>query len=169
MTLLAAQRRIGQNDLERLVGNLCSIHNAVPVVVAHLYHIQRALVKGLVYQAYIFSDSYWKIVGWHALVVQTEARTMHRDDVVCRDPTHLGFYDALGLGDGVVRLDPLRYGHSLLWHNPWPPDILNNLVSMTNPEGQLANSDFEISALNLQKPTIIASVPSFHMAAPRSG
>ena len=40
----ATQHRIARKDLERLVGKLCSMHLAVPGAVAHLYHIQRALI-----------------------------------------------------------------------------------------------------------------------------
>ena len=45
LAIPAIQRGIGQKELERLVGNLCSMHLAVPGVLAHLYHIQRTLVQ----------------------------------------------------------------------------------------------------------------------------
>ena len=37
---------IGRKELERLVGNLCSIHLAFPGASAHLYHIQRNFLQG---------------------------------------------------------------------------------------------------------------------------
>ena len=40
-----SQRRMCRNDLDRLSGNLFSVHLAVPGAVAHLYHIQRALAQ----------------------------------------------------------------------------------------------------------------------------
>ena len=40
------QNRIGGKDLERLVGNLHSIHLTVPGAVVHLYHIQQYLAQG---------------------------------------------------------------------------------------------------------------------------
>ena len=36
-----------QKELEQLMGKLRSIHIAVPVAVAHLYHIQSALFLGV--------------------------------------------------------------------------------------------------------------------------
>ena len=50
------QRRMGRKDLERLVGKLHSMHLAVPGVVAHLSHIQRALNQGGVDQAWLSPD-----------------------------------------------------------------------------------------------------------------
>ena len=44
--ILATQRHMGQNYIERLVSKLRSMHVAVPGAVAHLYHIERALARG---------------------------------------------------------------------------------------------------------------------------
>ena len=44
--ILATQRHMGQNYLERLVSKLRSMHVAVPGAVAHMYHIERALAQG---------------------------------------------------------------------------------------------------------------------------
>ena len=40
------QHRMSQKDLERLVGKLRSTHLTVPGAVAHLFHVQRALIRG---------------------------------------------------------------------------------------------------------------------------
>ena len=45
------QCRMGQKDLERLVGKLFSMNLAVPGAVDHLFHIQRALNQGGMDQA----------------------------------------------------------------------------------------------------------------------
>ena len=46
LSITAMQGRIGRKELERLVGKLRSMHLAVTVEVAHLYHIQRTLTHG---------------------------------------------------------------------------------------------------------------------------
>ena len=46
LAILATQLRMVQKELERLVGKLRSMHLAVTVEVAHLYHIQRTLTHG---------------------------------------------------------------------------------------------------------------------------
>ena len=66
-------------------------------------------------------------------------------------------------------LDPARTGQHLVWQLTWPPDIVANLVSLTNPQGTITNSDLEISALVLQEGTLLKTVPKASMAAPRSG
>ena len=53
----ATQHRMGRKDLERLVGKLCSMHLAVPVAVAHLFHIQCALNQGGVDRAWLSTAS----------------------------------------------------------------------------------------------------------------
>ena len=56
-----------------------------------------------------------------------------------------------------------------MWRRPWPPYIINNLILAINPEGQLTNSNLEITALILHKATLPTAVPEERMAAPRSG
>ena len=66
-------------------------------------------------------------------------------------------------------IDPARTGQHLVWRLPWPPDIVNNLISSTNPQGKITNSDLELAALVLQEATLLEAVPKARMAAPRSG
>ena len=49
----ATQRRMGQEDLEFLVGKLCSMHLAVPGAVVHFFHIQSVLNQRGVDRAWI--------------------------------------------------------------------------------------------------------------------
>ena len=89
--ILATQRRMGQNELERLVGKLCSMHLVLPEAVAHLYHIQRALSQGGLDVAYLSPAFHRLISKWRTLAVQTESRPTHMAKIICREPTHLGF------------------------------------------------------------------------------
>ena len=66
-------------------------------------------------------------------------------------------------------IDPARTGQNLVWQIPWPPDIVNNLESSTNPQGKITNSDLELAALILQEATLLEAVPKASMTAPRSG
>ena len=51
----------------------------------------------------------------------------------------------------------------------WPPDIVVELVSDTNPEGKIKNSDLDITALVLHEVTLLEAVPKAIMAVPCSG
>ena len=169
LAILATQHCIGQKELKRLVGKLRSMHPTVPGVVAHLCHIQRDLAQGRVDRNYLPSAFQREIADWRVLVVQIAARSTHLADIVCQDPTHLGFCKAVGLGDGGMWLYPLRSSHSLVWRHPWPLDIINNLVLATNSERQITNSDLELAYLVLHKATLLVAVPAARMDVPRSG
>ena len=114
---------------------------AVTGEVAHLYHIQRALSQGVVDRAWLSPSFHLEISNWRSLAVQTEAHPIHLAKIVCRKPTHLGFFDASGLGTRVVWLDPSKSSPNLVWRQPWPLDIITELVSSTNLKGTLTNSD----------------------------
>ena len=64
---------------------------------------------------------------------------------------------------------PDQDGQNLVWQLPWPPDIVAHLVSLTNPEGTITNSDIKLAALVLQEATLLEAVPKASMAAPHSG
>ena len=68
-----------------------------------------------------------------------------------------------------MSLDPARKGHNLVWQLPGPPDIVTSLVSSTNPQGTITNSDLEFPTLILQEATLLEAVPKAQMVALRSG
>ena len=90
------QCRMGQKDLERLVGKICSMHLAVPGVVAHLFHIQRALNQGELDRLWLSPAFYRELTDWKALALQAASRPTHLAEIVRREPTHLKFCDASG-------------------------------------------------------------------------
>ena len=56
-----------------------------------------------------------------------------------------------------------------MWHPSWISDIIEALVSDTNPEGTLTNSDLKIAALVLQEATLLEACYEAIMATPRLG
>ena len=101
-----SQRRMGRQDLERLVGKLRPMHLPVTGAVAHIYHIQRALDQAGTDKTWMYSASHSDIADWEMLAEQTADRPTHLADIVCHEPTHLGVCNASGLGAGGVGLDP---------------------------------------------------------------
>ena len=97
------------------------------------------------------------------------ARPTHLVEIVCREPTHLGFYDASDIGAGGVWLNPSGSGTSLMWRHPWPTDIIKALISDRNLEGTVKTPDLELSALVLQEATLPEMCLEATMTAPRSG
>ena len=152
--------------MERLVGKLRSMHLVVTGGVSRLYYIQRALSQAGADRDWLFPDFHCKIVDWRTLAEQTDARPTHLAEIVRHEPTHMGFCDASGIRTGGVWLDPSCLGKDLVWRHPWPADIIANLVSSTNREGTITNSDLELSALVLHEATLLAVVPETRLAAP---
>ena len=62
LNIAISQRRMVRKDLELLVGKLCSMHLAVPGVVAHLYHIQWVLSQ-------VGTDRAWLSPAFHREIV----------------------------------------------------------------------------------------------------
>ena len=91
---------MGRKYLEPLVGKLRSVHLVVPGAVAHLFHIQRALNQGGVDQAWLSPDFHRELADWKVLALQAASQPTHLAEIVRREPTHLGFCDASGLGAG---------------------------------------------------------------------
>ena len=169
LEILTTQRRMGRKDLERLVGNLRSMHLSVLGEVAHLYHIQRALAQAGTDKAWLSPDFYRDIADWRMLTEQTASQPTHLAKIIRRKPTHLGFFNASGLGGGGVWLDPPSLGKDLVWRHPWPEDIISNLVSSKKREGTITNSDMELVGLVLYEATLLAAEPDSSLAAPNSG
>ena len=112
---------------------------------------------------------HWDIADWQTVAVQTEARPIHLVNIFYRETTHLVFCDDLGLGEGGMWLYPDRSSHNLVWHQPWPPEIISDLVLLKYFEGNITNSDLELATLVLHEATLLATVPIVRMTTPRSG
>ena len=65
-------------------------------------------------------------------------------------------------------LDLARTVHDLVWKHPWPLDIIAYLVSSTNPQDTITNSDIKLAALFLQEATLLEAFPKARMVALRS-
>ena len=82
LSILVSQHRMGQKELERLVGKIRFMYIAVPGAVAHLYHIQRALTQGGKDRAWLLAEFHRGIDNWSALVAQAFPRPTHLAEIV---------------------------------------------------------------------------------------
>ena len=69
-------------------------------------------------KAWLSPAFHQEIADWKMLADQKDDRPTHIADIVRREPTHLGFCNASGLGDRGVWLDPSCSKKDLLWHHP---------------------------------------------------
>ena len=159
ISIMTTQRRMGRKEIERLVGKLRFMHLATNGAVANIYHLQQALSQGGVDRAWLSPEFHCNITDWQTLVDQTAPQPTHLEKIVRREPTHLGFCDASGLGSGGVWIDPSLLGQYLVWRHPWPEDIIAKLESSTNREGTITNSNLVLAVIILHKATLLSSVP----------
>ena len=68
-------------------------------------------------------DFHHKLVGFKALTLQAASRPTHLEEIFHREPTHLGFCDASGIGAGGVWINPSVTGHNLVWQHTWSADV----------------------------------------------
>ena len=52
-----------------------------------------------------------------------------------------------------------------MWNHPWPADIITDLVSSTNREGEITNSDLELAALVLHEATLLFEISDTSLLA----
>ena len=101
--------------------------------------------------------------------MQTESWTTHMAEILCPEPTHLGFCDASGIDTEGVWLDTSISGSGIVWRHPWSPEIITALVLNTNPGGTRTNSNLKLIAPILHKTTLMEVCTDANMATPRSG
>ena len=68
---------MGRKDLERLMGKLRSMHLAVPEAVAHIFHIQCALIQGGADWAWLSPAFHSDLADRKALALQAPSRPTH--------------------------------------------------------------------------------------------
>ena len=85
----ATQRRMVRKGLERLVGKLRSMHLAVPGVVAHLFHIQRALNQRGVDRVWLSPAFHCKLANWKELARPPGGVQANVPGRNCQSGTHL--------------------------------------------------------------------------------
>ena len=69
--------------------------------------------------------------------------------LVHRLASDLGYTNASGLSAVGVWIDANEDGKNYTWRVKWPADIIQELVSFTNPKGNTTNSDLKLAALVL--------------------
>ena len=123
------------------------MHITVPGAVVHPFHIQNTLNQGGVYWVWILPSFHCELADWKDLSLRAASWPTHLEEIVCPEPTDLGFCVASGIGARGMWLDPAGTVHNLVRQNPWPADVTAELVSSTNTNGTITNSYLELSVL----------------------
>jgi hypothetical protein len=77
------------------------------------------------------------------------SRLTHVSELVQQPIDYVGYCDASAFGAGGVWFGSKRPLDRIVWRVQWPTDVTYTVVSDSNPDGQLTNSDLEMAGVLL--------------------
>jgi hypothetical protein len=83
------------------------------------------------------------------LVATLGARPTHVQELVPNDEHYVGYCDACNAGAGGVWFSGELHLDPVVWRVAFPPEIAAQVISDSNPNGTLTNSDLEMAAVLL--------------------
>ena len=113
-----SQRRKYVKNLDRLIGNLCSMYLAVLGAIGHFYVMQVALTHARSAkraEANLSTRFHQDIKFWRNLCVEMTYRPTYLAELVHRPASDLGYTGALVQGAGGVWKDPNEDGKNYTW------------------------------------------------------
>ena len=175
LQLMLRRRRASEAEWHKLLGELRSMSLAIPGSSGCFSFLQEALKPGA--QRIPLSPEVkdqLKDLLW--LAESLAGRPTHLAEVVPTPPTYIGAVDAAKKGMGGVWFNmpeqlPLavqphradRLPAPLLWRAPFPPAVQDLLVSHSNPNGTVTNSDLELAGSIGHDAVLSSAVPVQHM------
>ena len=87
---------------------------------------------------------------WIVIIKRIGSRPTSVLELIPGTPWYIGYCDASGFGAGGVWISGSKQIPPLVWRLEWPEDIQKRLVSDSNPDGDLTNSDLEMAGHLIQ-------------------
>ena len=101
------------------------------------------------------------------------SRPTHLAEIIPTPPTYFGTVDASGKGMGGVWFPPGKPSplsirppkrtllkDPILWREPFPQDVVRDLVTFDNPKGKINNSDLELAGTVAHDDILAQAVPN---------
>jgi hypothetical protein len=85
------------------------------------------------------------------LIRNLASRPTHVRELVQNSLDYVGYCDASGFGAGGVWFGGEKHLQPIVWRIQWPLDITTALVSTSNPNGTITNSDLEMAGVLLHE------------------
>jgi hypothetical protein len=145
------KRRLGQQTVYKLLGELRSMVLAIPGGAGLFSQLQLALVRKDGHRVKLHSQARDQLEDFWILANDVAARPTHMSEIIPQPPAFVGACDAAKSGMGGVWLPPDRPSsktpdhHPIVWRVPFPLHIQKDLVSTNNPTGSITNSDLELA------------------------
>ena len=86
---------------------------------------------------------------WQVVIRHMEKNPTSVLQLVTDYPSYIGYSDSCGIGTGGTWSSGVESLPPFLWKLEWPLDIKNNLVTESNPDGQISMNDLELAGMVL--------------------
>jgi hypothetical protein len=149
--------RVPLTRFRSIVGRLQHAARILPVAKAFFTPLYNAL-RGLPSQIALGAKSEVRQALIDAAVVIRDLarRPTHVSELTQHDLHYTGYCDASAFGAGGVWFGADRDLTPIVWRVQWPKDITDAVVSFTNPNGRITNSDLEMAGVVLQEAALEA-------------
>jgi hypothetical protein len=146
------QKRTSVKKWYKVLGELRSMSIALPGSRNIFSHMQSALSVKKGHRVTLDRGVHSALEDFRFILKDIAKRPTRIAELVPLLASAMGHHDASGRGAGGVWFPSTHicprsgYGHKpVLWRLRWPPDIINKLVTSTNPNGTISNSDLELA------------------------
>jgi hypothetical protein len=93
-----------------------------------------------------------------AVIQDLASRSTHVSKLIEQTLNYTGYCDASAFGAGGVWFGGGKDLKPIVWRVQWPKDVTNAVVSGSNPDGRLTNSDLEMARVLLQEAVLEATI-----------
>lgn len=155
-TRLLKKNRVATHKFQSVVGKMRHVTTILPAARGLFTPLNRAL-RGAPTTVALTArgDVRAALLDLRQLVATLAARPTHVNEILVPEaPDYIGYCDASAFGAGGVWFSGTSPIPETVWRLQWPRDITAAVVSESNPEGALTNSDLEMAAVLLHLSTL---------------
>jgi hypothetical protein len=161
-TRLLKKNRVAIHKFQSVVGKMRHVTTILPAARGMFTPLNHALRGAPTIVALSASgDVRAALLDLRQLVLTLADRPTHVNEILIPDaPDYIGYCDASAFGSGGVWFSGTSPLPETVWRLQWPRDITVAVVSDSNPDGALTNSDLEMAAVVLHLSTLELIAPT---------
>ena len=161
-TRLLKKNRVAIHKFQSVVGKMRHVTTILPAARGMFTPLNHALRGAPTIVALSASgDVRAALLDLRQLVLTLADRPTHVNEILIPDaPDYIGYCDASAFGAGGVWFSGTSPLPETVWRLQWPRDITVAVVSDSNPDGALTNSDLEMAAVVLHLSTLELIAPT---------
>jgi hypothetical protein len=160
------KRRVPLKRFRLLAGRLQHAARILPAARAFFTPVNNAL-KGLPYFVGLSRQGEVRhvLLDITAVIRDLASRPTHISALVEQTLDYTGYCDASAFGAGGVWFGGNKELQPVFWRVQWPKDVTDVVMSDSNPDGRLTNSDLKMAGVLLQEAVLEATIGPSAMIA----